>query len=189
MPETFCNEEERIFTIDNSLIPSVTGVLAEEGFVDVQWFTQEGAENGTRRHTIAYLHAIDDLVEDSIDDTDKAYLDAFIDLLAVTGAIPIPELMEKRRFNLTYRYCGRPDLPVIYQGRKEIIDLKMTSNVQGWHRLQIGGYIGLYDDIFHGRCAYLQSNGKFKLSKDVYGRKDREDFLCILRTNQLRRNL
>jgi hypothetical protein len=97
--------------------------------------------------------------------------------------------MEKRRFNLTWRYCGRPDLPVILNGRKEIIDLKMSPNELPWHRLQGGGYIGLFDDVFHARCAYLQSNGKFKLSKTTYGRKDREDFLSILRTYQIRRNM
>jgi len=186
---TFSDEEARIFTLDGNPVPSVTGVLKAEGFIDDTWFTEQGADNGTRRHLVTYLYAIDDLVEDSIDESDRPYLNAFIDLLNVTGAKPIPELMEKRRFNLTWRYCGRPDLPVIFQGRKEIWDLKMSPNELSWHKFQGGGYIGLFDDIFHARCAYLQANGKFKLSKTVYGRKDREDFLSILRTYQIRRNM
>ena len=172
--------------MDNVVYPSVTEILQKENFIDTNWFTPEGAENGERRHRVAYLYAIDDLVEDSIDDSDRPYLNAFVDLLNVTGAKPIPELMEKRRFNLTWRYCGRPDLPVIFQGRKEIWDLKMSPNELAWHAAQIGGYLGLFDDIHHGRCAYLMKNGKFKLSNKVYGRKEREDFLTILRAHQLR---
>lgn len=187
MPDFLADEVSRTFTLDGIPIPSVTEILQQEGFVDTTWFTEEGADNGERRHYMAYLEAKDDLDEDSIDDDDRPYLYAFRDLLTLTGAQPIPDLMEKRRVNLIYRYCGRPDLPVIYNGRKEVWDLKMSPSEQKWHRLQIGGYVGLFDDIFFGRCAYIQANGKFKLSKEVYGRKDREDFLCILRTNQIRR--
>lgn len=189
MPDFIADEEKRIFTLDGVPIPSVTDILDEERFVETKWFTEEGADNGERRHLMAYYEAKNDLDKDSIDDDDRPYLYAFQDLLATTGAQPIPELMEKRRVNIVYRYCGRPDLPVIFNGRKEVWDLKMSPSVQGWHRLQIGGYIGLFDDIFFGRCAYIQANGKFKLSKEVYGRKDREDFLSILRTYQIRRNM
>jgi len=186
MPEIISDESQRIFTVDSVPYPSSTEVLKEMGFIDTTFLTDEGADNGARRHEMIYLDIIDDLL--SCDPIDQPYLDAWHDLLATTGATPIPELAEIRRYNHTYKYCGRPDAPVVYQGRREVWDIK-TGKAEVWHRLQGGSYIGLFDDIFHGRCVYLQDNGKFKLSKEVYGRKDREDFLCILRTYHIRRNM
>jgi hypothetical protein len=165
----------------------VTGVLQAEGFIDTQWFTEEGADNGTRRHLMCYLDDIDDLDESSIDPIDIPYLEAWRQLKIDTG-IEIIE-SEVRRYNHTYRYCGKPDTIVIFQEKKEVWDRKASTAKQSWHRFQGGGYTGLYEDVFFARCVYLMPNGKFKLSKDTFGRKDRIDFLTILRTHQLREEM
>ncbi len=181
--EVVTNEAERIFQVDGVHYASVTEILQEMGFVETQWFTEQGALNGERRHLVRHLYDVDDLVENSTDDADQAYLDAWIELKKVTGITVIES--EVRRYNHFYRYCGKPDCLVMFRGRKEVWDTKMTGSPFPWVKWQLGGYIGLYDDVFTGRCVYLQASGKFKLG-DVYGRKEREEFLCIAKTYHMR---
>ena len=185
MPEIITDEVNRVFKVDGIIYPSATEILQEMGFIDTTWFTEQGADNGTRRHKVLQLAALDDLIESSVDIEDMPFLLAFQNLMETTKAVPIKECIEERRFNSIYGYCGKPDLPVIYNGRNEIWDFK-TGIKQGWHGLQIGGYLGLFDDIFYGRCIYLQPNGKFKLSTNIYGRAERTDFLTILSAHYLK---
>jgi len=185
MHEIITDEANRIFKVDGVRYPSVTEILQYMGFIDTTWFTEQGAENGTRRHLVCEFDDKNDLDESTVDPLDMPYLLAWRQLKAEAG-ITIIET-EKRHYNHIYGYCGKPDCTVLYQGHKEVWDRKATANKQKWHRLQGGGYIGLYDDVFYARCVYLQANGKFKLSESVYGRKDRDDFLTINRAYQLRK--
>jgi hypothetical protein len=185
MPDIFVDEVNRIFTVEDVRYPTVSDILQGEGFGINPFFTEQGADNGTRRHLACYLDDIDDLIEGSIDEDDLPYLEAWRQLKKDTGLVIIES--EKRKFNLTYKYCGKPDTIVMFDGHKEIWDRK-TGKKELWHRFQIGGYIGLYDDVFYGRCVYLQDNGLFKLG-EKYGRKDREDFLTILKTYYLREEM
>lgn len=183
MPDIQTDEDNRLFTVDGIRYPSVSDILQDMGFINTTWYTEQGADNGTRRHKVCELDDLDDLIEESVDPDDLPYLEAWRQLKTETG-ITIIET-EKRHFNTLYGYCGKPDCVALYKGHKEVWDRK-TGSKEKWHRLQMGGYINLYDDVFAARCVYLQANGKFKLS-DPYGRKDREDFLIINRTYQLRK--
>jgi len=185
MPEILLNETERIFTVEGVRYPTVSDILQKEEFIDNHFFTEQGAENGTRRHLACYLDDMNDLDEDSVDEDDLPYLEAWRQLKKDTGIVIVQG--EKRDFNHIYKYCGKPDTIVMFDGHKEVWDRK-TGKREPWHRFQIGGYIGLYDDVFYGRCVYLQDNGLFKLG-ERYGRKDREDFLTILKTYYLREEM
>lgn len=189
MPDIFVDEVNRIFKVDDIRYSSITEVLQEEGFVDATWYTEDGAEDGKRRHIIFQLDDLDDLVEDSVDEDDLPYLMAWRKCKAENN-IKIIEIeqrsfYEKHQFNHTYRVCGKPDTKLLYNGTPEVWD-KKTGGKAPWHRFQIGGQLCLHDDVFHGRCVYLKPNGMYEIGPR-YGRKEREDFLTILRTNQLRK--
>lgn len=185
MPKILSDENNRVFAVDGIVYPSVTDILDDMGFIDKTWFTEQGADNGTRRHRVCELDDLDDLDEASVDQADMPYLRAWQQLKAETKVIIIET--ERRHYHPLYGYCGKPDTVVLYNGHKEVWDRKNTPNRQKWHRLQGGGYIGLYADVFYARCVYLTANGRFKLSERVYGRQDREDFLTINRAYQIKK--
>lgn len=182
-PEIVSDEDKRIFQVDGVHYASVTEILKELGFLGNPFYTQQGAENGSRRHLVCELDDKDDLDESSVDPEDIPYLEAWRELKRVSGITVVES--EVRRYNHVHKYCGKPDALVFFQGRNEVWDRK-TGKQEKWHRWQLGGYIGLYDDVFCGRCVYLQANGKFKLG-DAYGRKEREEFLCIAKVYHMRR--
>ena len=174
------DEVRRIFTVDGVKYSSVTEVLEAEGFIDTSYFTDRAADDGTRRHTITQLDDVDDLA--SCDITDMPYLEAWR-RCKLENVIRIVEI-EVRRYNHLYQYCGKPDRLAWFQEKLTILDIK-TGAKMPWHMLQLAGYMGLYDNVFQGIDIYLRDNGTYVLGKKA-GRKDRDDFLTIMRTHNLR---
>jgi hypothetical protein len=175
--------ENRIFTVDGVRYPSVSDVLQSMGFIDTTWLSESGRDNGTRRHRVMELDNLDDLIEESVDLADMPFLNASRQGKSDTG-IKILEV-EQRHYNHVYKFCGKPDILVMFRGHKEIWDFK-TGSKMPHYKYQIGGYLSLYDECFYGRCVYLQANGKYKLG-ERYGSKERREFLQINAVYQLRK--
>lgn len=183
MPEIQTDENNRLFAVDGIRYPSVSDVLQNMGFIDTTWLSEQGRDNGSRRHKVCELDNLDDLIEESVDPADKPFLSASRQNKADTG-IQIHEV-EQRRYNHVYRFCGKPDMLVMFRGHQEIWDIK-TGNKMPHYKYQIGGYLSLYDDCFYGRCVYLKPNGRYKLG-ERYGSKERREFLQINAVYQMRK--
>ena len=50
-----------IYRLDGVVVPNVTGILRDEGFVDASWFTPYAAERGTKAHRAIELYDEGDL--------------------------------------------------------------------------------------------------------------------------------
>lgn len=183
MAEIVSDETNRTFKVNGISYASVTEILDEMGFVNKEWLTTNGAINGSRRHLIFSLDNLDDLVENSVDPADKPFLDASRQGKSDTG-IKILDV-EQRRYNHVYRFCGKPDMIVMFREHLEVWDFK-TGQKMPHYKYQIGGYLSLYDDCFYGRCVYLQANGRYKLG-ERYGSKERREFLTINATYQMKK--
>jgi hypothetical protein len=52
------NEESHLYTYDGKRIPSVSNILLDEGFINAQWFTEEGRRRGTDVHATIKNHCL-----------------------------------------------------------------------------------------------------------------------------------
>lgn len=180
LPEIVTNEAERIFQVDGVRYASVTQILKEMGFLSNPFYTEQGAENGTRRHKVIELFDNDNLA--GCDEDDLVYLQGWKKFREDKNVTIIS--IENRLYNTTYRYTGKPDRVIGINGKLSVLDIK-TGSPAPHEKYQIGGYLGLFGNIFAGCCVYLQDNGNYRLS-EVWGRKEREAFFNIVTTYHLR---
>lgn len=165
-------------------IPGVTGILVDEGYVDIQWFTEWARERGRIVHKATHLLDMGVLDWDTIDERIEGYLRAYE---AFKRDIPVEILISERPMcSFIHRFGTIPDRVVRLNGKVADIDFK-TGPIAAWVGLQTAAHdIAIQECCPEFRGVHierygleLRSTGKYRLVpfKD---RQDRYIFLAGL---------
>lgn len=167
MPDFHFDPLLHIYTLDGVQIPSLTGVLKAEGYIDTTHYTEEGRDNGSRRHYIFHLDDIDDLVEDSIDESDIPYLEAWRKFKRENNF----ELIESETptFQPLYRYGCTPDKRAMVNGKLSIVEVK-TGKLMPWTAIQAAAQALCFTE-YHERIGVEISDTGYK----IFPFRDRHD--------------
>lgn len=150
-PLTF-DPEAHVYRIDGVVVPSVTQVLRQTGYIrldDVSEATLEHArERGRRVHQALHFLFDDDLDEDSVDEELRGYLQSarrYID-----EHIRQVLRVEFRVHSTRYMFAGTLDLLAMHaDGALSVDDFKTGHPDDVAADLQTGAYLGALFDMTH----------------------------------------
>ena len=168
--------ETHTYTVDGEVLPSVTQILKDMGFIDATWFNDYAQERGSLVHLIIKWHCREMLDEDTIDPALRPYFDAWIKFVADSEFIS--KEVEVPTYSPAFRFAGTYDQVGILNGDPSVIDYK-TGLVTAPTALQLAGY-----EILTGRRLkrfglQLTDQGKYKLT-EFKDRNDRQVFLAAV---------
>jgi len=96
------------YTYNGQTLPSITGILKAEGFIDTQWYDNWSRDRGSYVHLACHYDINGELDEETLDEEIRPYLAAFRKFMADSGFKV--ERSEVPGVNTTYLYAGTPDL-------------------------------------------------------------------------------
>lgn len=164
------DETGHIYRFNGKVIPSVTRILVDEGFIDTAWFTQEGRDRGSGVHQLIHVHCkFPDTVRHGcmeLSDEMQFYYDAYKsfadDFRWTPHTVEVPMANEQ--------FAGTPDQIGFLNGHEIVLDLK-TGAISPATGLQLVGYQILYNKTLRRYALQLYSDGRYKLTEY----KDRND--------------
>ncbi len=176
-----------VYRHDGVRVPSVTQILAAEGFIDYSFLGEDSAHYLSRGQAVHA--ACEYLDEDRLDWSTVApaiegYVRGYQKFKRVLGFYPTH--IETHVFDEIYRYAGTLDrVGRIGDARKILIDLK-TGPICSWVGAQLGGYAGAvrFNQIF-ADWNYLErwgvqltADGGYQITKF----EDHEGDLAVFRS-------
>jgi hypothetical protein len=106
-PELEFNEELHRYQFRGSILPSVTGILKDEGFIDASFYTEYARDRGSYVHKAIEFWEENILDEDTLDTVLEPYVDAWKRFRRESRYEP--EIIERPMINIPLLYCGKPD--------------------------------------------------------------------------------
>jgi hypothetical protein len=100
--------EGHVYTLNGLPLPSVTGILKAEGFIDDAFFTEESRVRGTYVHLATHYDDQGELDEDTLDPVIVPYVEAWRKFKRESGFIV--EQSETPMASSSYHYAGTPDV-------------------------------------------------------------------------------
>jgi hypothetical protein len=102
------DEATHIYKYKGNILPSVTGILKAEGFINMDWYTDWAREKGQFVHQAVEYDIVGELDEETLDDEIRPYLSAFRKFMKESGFKV--ERSEVPQLSTTYHYAGKSDL-------------------------------------------------------------------------------
>jgi|WetSurMetagenome_2_1015567.scaffolds.fasta_scaffold06020_17 hypothetical protein len=141
------NPERHEYSVTDRIIPSVTQILKNAGYIDDRYFTAESRDRGTAVHELCrrYTDGI------RIDKTGRSlesleYVNAFAKWMQEKHVYVI--LSETIVYgNIDgHEYAGKFDILAEINGKRVLVDLKTGGKIK-WHLMQLAAYaIGFLPD-------------------------------------------
>jgi hypothetical protein len=152
------DESSHTFTVNGKSLPGVTGIINSCLGVNPFW-TKEGREAGRALHKAIHYYSEGDLDFDSLDESLKPRLEAYIRFCEEMQWKPT--LLEQPLYHPKYQYCGIPDQA---QEGRAVIDLKAGAHLPS-HALQLAAYANLLPNplLYERWGVQLQDNGKYRI--------------------------
>lgn len=160
-------------------LPHITGMLTASGWVDDEWYTDEGRERGHAVHALTAEHDLGAISSENLrqfESVYRGYLLAYIDALGMVK--PEWEWVEEPLVHPFYGYAGRPDRGGTVYGVKSVGEIKSGAPDKS-HRIQtalqamlFSPIIRLPAEMIHRYVFYLKPTGKWKIERHP----DRRDF-------------
>jgi len=143
-------------------LPGVTHIIAAAGLLDTSHFRPWHAERGRMAHLAIALEAQGLLIESSVDERLRGYLDAWRRWRQIIG----PHRIVRLEYtvgdpSLAGGFAGRADMEIEFAGDLWVVDTK-TGGAADWHELQVGGYLRGHLDgpPRQGGRLYLGKDGR-----------------------------
>lgn len=156
--ELFFDPQTHSYTYQGKRIPSVSQVLLDMGFIDTQWFTQEGRERGTLVHRAIAIHSQGaHCMKNPLLDM---YIEAFKNFQR--DCEWEPEIIETPMACI--HYAGTPDQIGKFQGKPAVLDLK-TGSISPATGLQLAAYEKLHGQPLKRFAIQLTEMGKYILTE------------------------
>lgn len=183
------DEGKHEYRLDGVRLPSVTEVLEQLGFIEPQFYTEEGRRRGLDVHYFCqYLDEGDyDPAAAKARGVD-GYVESWRKFKEQAEGLKLLEI-ESRLYHPLYRFAGSPDRRVFLRGTEQIWDLK-SGAPEDWHGYQTAAYEMLFAKHPRGQRprggVHLQADGslaKFKAHTDL---NDGNYFIAFLTTYQRR---
>lgn len=159
------DSDKHIYTLNGQRVYSVSQILLEEGFINTQWFTDEGRSRGAAAHKAIELHCRG--AHCFRDPVAEPYLDAFKQFQK--DCEWVPHIIEEPM--ACPQYSGTADQFGHLNGHLAVLDFKSgaISVVTG---LQLVAYEKLYNIYFPENklpmkriALQLTNEGKYKLTE------------------------
>lgn len=133
----FFDPTTHTYTFNGRIVPSVSQILLEEGFINTQFFTEEGRSRGSLVHRCIENHVrgAHCFQIPSV----EPYLTAFKNFQKDCDWVA--EIIEVKMG--CEQYAGTPDQIGLFQGNRAILDLK-TGSISPATGLQLAAYEKLY---------------------------------------------
>jgi len=126
-------EEGHLYHHEGARLPSVTGILKDEGFVDTTFFNDHARERGSLVHLATHLDDIGELDESSIDPVIAPYLEAWRRFRRESGFVI--EISEKPMRSSIYGYAGTPDSIGYFPKKRTMKRAAVELHGDGTYRL------------------------------------------------------
>lgn len=130
-------DEHHIYRVNGVEVPSVTQILSGVGIIANPFYSDYGADRGTKVHRATELYDRDNLDEDSLDPVLRPYVESWARFRAEKDFVP--SLIEKRLYAQTYGFCGTVDRVGKFNGVETVVEIK-SGSPEPWHKIQLGGY-------------------------------------------------
>lgn len=149
--------------------PHITGMLAQTGWIDDSWYTEEGSERGTAVHRLTADYDLGALDVASCKSRFRSYLLAHVKAMR---AVQVKVLaVEEPLVHSRFRYGGRPDRDALVANARATWEIK-SGGADRSHAIQtalqailIADECGLPPKSILRFCCYLTAKGKFKLEE------------------------
>jgi len=163
------SEADHVYTLDGNKLPSVTGLLTDQGIIDTKFFTVAGRDRGTAVHKALQFLDEGDLDTSTVDEDLDGYIAAYKRFKKETGFVIDDNGIELSLYHPVHWFAGTLDRKGKLFGRNAIVDLKTTAGkIEDWVGLQLGGYEALVVANYKGwegdrYALQLKKDGKYKL--------------------------
>jgi hypothetical protein len=151
----------RYTTDEGRTLPSVTDIIKSTGLIDDTWFTDESRNRGSRVAQVTALDDLDILLEDTVEDEIRPYLDQWRRFLKESGWRV--GSAERRVFSEVWGFAGTVDRIMLRNvpSGPAILDIK-TGQPSPWHHIQTAAYSVAYS-IGTPRYALYLAPTKYSL--------------------------
>jgi hypothetical protein len=179
-PKLEFDKEKHIYTHNGKRVLSVTTVLPDipEHLLYKQFFIDAGFR-GNRVHDYAdkinkfYIDNKKKIPSSEIYqgkgyvESDEPYIKGYLKFLKAHK--PDILMSEQKMLHKEFSYAGTMDLVAILKGKKTVLDIKTTSKIAPYARLQLAAYVFMHNENHpenevHNRCIiHLLPTGLYKL--------------------------
>ncbi|MFA5409739.1 MAG: hypothetical protein WC343_13290 [Bacilli bacterium] len=126
------DEESHTYRYEGVKLPSVTGILKAEGFIDARFYDEFSRQRGTAAHLACHYDDLGILDESTIDPVILPYLSAWRKFRAESGFVVT--VSEAPLMSAAYRFAGKPDaIGTFPSGRIQRAAVELHNN--GTYRL------------------------------------------------------
>jgi PD-(D/E)XK nuclease superfamily len=160
-------QHEYIDIATGQVLPHITGMLKDTGWIDDTWFTEESSARGQAVHRLSADYDHGALHVDSCVSIWRPWLLTYIKAIEILR--PRILSIEVPRVHWGWRFGGRPDRVAQVDGAVTILEVK-TGDEQDSHPIQTAIQAMLVAPDFHlppfsirRYCVYVRENGKFKV--------------------------
>lgn len=170
----FFDPTTHTYTYNGRRVPPVSTILLDEGFINTQFFTEEGRERGSAVHKAIEIHCrgAHCFRSPAIDPYMTAFKNFEKDCDWVSEVVEKPMACEQ--------YAGTPDAIGLFQGMRAILDFK-TGGISSATGLQLAAYEKLYRGDADNAVIKIVNIKRFALQLMDTGKymlteyKDRQD--------------
>jgi hypothetical protein len=180
------NRHEYIDLTLGEIVPHITGMLEETGWIDARWYTEDSSERGRAVHQLTAdydLGAIED--PRTVTSKYKGWLLAHVKVMAMIR--PTWRHVEEPLVSRLHHYGGRPDRAGLVYAAESVLEVKSGAREKS-HRIQtalqailVGEEIGIPPEFITRYGLYLSGHGKAQLEQFVE-RRDFDEAYRIIRT-------
>lgn len=125
--------DRHVYTYQGRALPSVTGILKQEGFINTAFYDDWSREKGSYVHQAIEYELTGELDEESLDDEIRPYLSAFRKFMSESGFIV--QQSEIPQISTTYFYAGKPDLYGHFPVNGRLRRFALELNKEGKYKL------------------------------------------------------
>jgi hypothetical protein len=173
------DETNHRYTLDGKTILSVTQYLKLGGFINGDFYTEEGRKKGKAIHALVEYYVKGELDSTSIHPLIIPYFEGFKAFLKETEFKVLSS--EDIVFDEIYNYAGKVDLVGRWKQFPGIINLDIkTGSIPEFTPLQLAAYQIKYGG--HRFCLQLKPNATYNLSKEYTDPNDIKIFRAIVAT-------
>ena len=167
LPFRFDAETHEYVTLDGELLPHITGLLKDSGWIDDRWFREEDSERGRQVHALCARYDLGALDVATCRSPYRAYVQAHAKAMQILG--PDWWQVEEPLVHPHWRFGGRPDRVGLVHGARTVLEVKSGAEAKA-HPVQtalqailVSTEHELPAEHWQRMALYLQRTGKFRL--------------------------